>query len=86
MKRSLQVKEGLKGTEEAYKAFKSISSAMGEVNQKVVEVSASVEEMTAVSHQIFDAIKQVEGIAEKSSIIVKKVLRQQSNNLLQWKK
>ena len=40
---------------------------MGEVNQKVVEVSASVEEMTAVSHQIFDAIKQVEGIAEKSS-------------------
>ena len=51
---SLQVEQGLKGTEEAYKTFKSISSAMSEVNQKVVEVSSSVEEMTAVSNQIFD--------------------------------
>ncbi|WP_428909484.1 methyl-accepting chemotaxis protein [Niallia sp. Krafla_26] len=64
---SLQVKEGLRETEEAYKAFKSISNAMEEVSQKVIEVSAAVEEMTAVTSQIVNAIKKVEDIAEKSS-------------------
>ena len=40
---------------------------MGEVNEKVVEVSASVEEMIAVSQSnIRTSITQIKGIAEKS--------------------
>ena len=50
---SLQVKEGLKGAKRHIKRLSLISRAMDEVNQKVVEVSASVEQMTAVSQSNF---------------------------------
>ena len=86
MKRIYQVKKGLGETKEAYKAFKSISSAMGEVTQKVVEVSAFVEEMMAVCNQIFDAIKQGRSITEKSAYNSQESAARQRNNLLQWKK
>ena len=65
---NLQVVEGLKETEEANQAFKLISHAMGEVTEKVVEVSASVEQMMAVSNQILESINLAKKIAEKSAL------------------
>ena len=58
----------------------------GEFKKKVVEVSASVEQMTAVSNQILDSVAVAKQIAEKSVLTVKKVLQQQKNNLRQWRK
>lgn len=61
-----QVERGLKETEEAYRAFKAISQAMGDVNGKVVEVSSSVEKMIEASNHILDSIANAKEIAEKS--------------------
>ncbi|WP_394233305.1 methyl-accepting chemotaxis protein [Niallia oryzisoli] len=62
-----QVDQGLKETEEAYHAFKSISQAMGKVTEKVVEVSSSVETMIRASSRIKESIEKATEIAEKSS-------------------
>ena len=81
-----QVERGLKETKEAYRAFKAISQAMGDVNEKVVEVSSSVEKMIEASSHILDSIAKAKEIAEKSFIIVKRVLQRQKSNLQQWKR
>jgi methyl-accepting chemotaxis protein len=63
-----QAVEGLKETEEANQAFKLISHAMGGVTQKVVEVSASVEQMMAVCNQILESVNLARAITEKSAL------------------
>lgn len=62
-----QVELGLKETEEANQAFKSISRAMQEVSDKVAEVSASVQQMITVSNNIVDAVVKAKEITEKSA-------------------
>ena len=61
-----QVKQGLKETEEANKAFKMIAQSMQDVNNKVVEVSAAVQQMTAISSSILQTVTDAKEIARKS--------------------
>jgi len=62
-----QVEQGLKETEEAYHAFKSISQAMGKVTGKVDEVSSSVSTMLEASNRIMQSIERAKEITERST-------------------
>ncbi len=61
-----QVVLGLEETEEANKAFKAISQAMAEVSNKVKDVTASLQQMIAVSDQIMEAVITAKQITEKN--------------------
>lgn len=62
-----QVMQGLKETDDANEAFKSISRAMIDVSIKVEEVSAAVQNMIMVSKQILNAVTMVKEITEKNA-------------------
>ena len=83
---SRQVVQGLKETDEANQAFGLISQSMKEVSDKVVEVSASVEQMMAASNQILENVTKLKLISEKSAENSRKVRLQHRNNLQHWKK
>ena len=61
-----QVEHGLKETESAHETFVTISQAMKEVTDKVVEVSSSVQQLMAVSNQILESIDLAKKAAENS--------------------
>lgn len=62
-----KVKTGLTFSNEAKRAFTNIEGGIFNTTEKVQSVSSAVEEMTAISNQVAQSIKNIKEIAEKST-------------------